>query len=192
MTTPAAKDRTGRTRWRRRAGRGGPAAGGAALLALLALTAAGCGGSGESSGASPAPSRPDGRSASSAPPAASPSPSVTASDGDDIRACEDGRCEVLVTEPVTVRFEGPAGQVKLSVTEVGRNGIGYTATGAGGGEVSGETSGAGNGCTAVLTPGGGTGFCGPTGTPPRGRAGAVVIHLEPGGDGAAVLRIVSG
>ncbi|WP_437013582.1 hypothetical protein [Streptomyces sp. enrichment culture] len=167
-------------------------AGSAVLLALLALTAAGCGGSGESPGASPAPSRPDGRSTSGPPPAASPSPSVTASDGDDLRACEDGRCEVLVTEPVTVRFEGPAGPVRLSVTRVGRNGIAYTATGAGGGQVSGETSGAGSGCTAVLTPGGGTGFCGPAGTPPRGRAGAAVIHLESGGDGAAVLRIVSG
>ncbi|MEU0743313.1 hypothetical protein [Streptomyces sp. NPDC006134] len=171
-------------------------AGSVVLLALLGLTAAGCGGSGESSGgATPPPSRPDGRSTSGPPPAASPSPSGEAADGDDIGACGDGNCEVLVTEPVTVRFEGPDGPVKLSVTKVGRNEIGYTATsetGAGGGQVSGETSGAGHGCTAVLTSAGGTGFCGPVGAPPRERAGAVVIHLEPGGDGAAVLRIISG
>jgi hypothetical protein len=100
-----------------------------------------------------------------------------------------------VSEPVTIRFEGPDGPTKLSVTKVGKNKVGYqvtSGTAADNSKASGSASGAGSGCTNVLTKNGSSGSCGAAGQAPRKQSGAVVIHLVAGADGTAILRLVSG
>lgn len=54
-----------------------------------------------------------------------PSPTLPrAADGDDILACTDGSCEILVTGEMGIRFDDPAlGVAWLSVTGVGPDGV---------------------------------------------------------------------
>ncbi|GAB2878805.1 hypothetical protein GCM10027074_53840 [Streptomyces deserti] len=169
-----------------------------ALAVLTALTAIGCSGSDQSDGASP---RDEGGSQSrSARPSGSPSadrtasakPSVSAADGQDIRACADGNCEVAVSDPVTVRFQGPAGPATLSVTEVGSNEVEYTVQ-SGSGRSKGGAGGPGQGCITVLRANGSGNSCGGLGDAvrPSAQPGAVVIQMATGEDGTAILHVVS-
>ncbi|NIY63647.1 hypothetical protein SMALB_1586 [Streptomyces malaysiensis] len=169
---------------------------------LTALAVAGCGGSDKEDGA---PSRsgpasasrsaqPSGGSSGDAPASASASakPSVSAADGRDAGACADGNCEIAVSEPVTVRFKGPAGPATLSVTEVGPNKVEYTVKSSGG-RSQGEASGPGQGCITVLRDHGSANSCGRLGKDrPAAQPNAAVIQMTAGEDGTAILHIVSG
>jgi hypothetical protein len=117
-------------------------------------------------------------------------PRATAADGDDIRACADAACEITVSEPVTIPFDGPEGRTELSVTEVGRNKLHYKVTSADG-HSSGSAEGAGWGCFAVLGVDSSSSGCGPAAPAPSAPSGTVVIQLTTGEDGVAVIRIRS-
>ncbi|MFG2584085.1 hypothetical protein [Streptomyces malaysiensis] len=177
---------------------------GLALAVLAALAVAGCGGSDKEDGApshsGPASAsrsaQPSGGSSGDAPASASASasakPSVSAADGRDVGACADGNCEIAVSEPVTVRFKGPAGPATLSVTEVGPNKVEYTVKSSGG-RSQGEASGPGQGCITVLRDHGSANSCGRLGKDrPAAQPNAVVIQMTAGEDGTAILHIVSG
>ncbi|MCC4316265.1 hypothetical protein [Streptomyces malaysiensis] len=175
---------------------------GLALAVLAALAVAGCGGSDKEDGA-PSHSGPASASRSAQPsggssgdaPASAPAsakPSVSAADGRDAGACADGNCEIAVSEPVTVRFKGPAGPATLSVTEVGPNKVEYTVQSSGG-RSQGEASGPGQGCITVLRDHGSANSCGRLGKDrPAAQPNAVVIQMTAGEDGTAILHIVSG
>ncbi|WP_458084784.1 hypothetical protein [Streptomyces malaysiensis] len=184
---------------RARARQAGP---GLALAVLAAVAVAGCGGSDKEDGApshsGPASAsrsaQPSGGSSGDAPASASTSakPSVSAADGRDAAACADGNCEIAVSEPVTVRFKGPAGPATLSVTEVGPNKVEYTVQSSGG-RSQGEASGPGQGCITVLRDHGSANSCGRLGKDrPAAQPNAVVIQMTAGEDGTAILHIVSG
>ncbi|MER7874546.1 hypothetical protein ABTY63_13400 [Streptomyces solisilvae] len=188
---------------RARARQAGP---GLALAVLAAVAVAGCGGSDKEDGApshsGPASAsrsaQPSGGSSGDAPAPASASasasakPSVSAADGRDAGACADGNCEIAVSEPVTVRFKGPAGPATLSVTEVGPNKVEYTVKSSGG-RSQGEASGPGQGCITVLRDHGSANSCGRLGKDrPAAQPNAVVIQMTAGEDGTAILHIVSG
>ncbi|MCM3804854.1 hypothetical protein ND808_03000 [Streptomyces sp. DR7-3] len=186
---------------RARARQAGP---GLALTVLAAVAVAGCGGSDKEDGApshsGPASAsrsaQPSGGSSGDAPASASASasakPSVSAADGRDAGACADGNCEIAVSEPVTVRFKGPAGPATLSVTEVGPNKVEYTVQSSGG-RSQGEASGPGQGCITVLRDHGSANSCGRLGKDrPAAQPNAVVIQMTAGEDGTAILHIVSG
>lgn len=169
---------------------------------LTAVAVAGCGGSDKEDGApshsGPASAsrsaQPSGGSSGDAPASASASakPSVSAADGRDAAACADGNCEITVSEPVTVRFKGPAGPATLSVTEVGPNKVEYTVKSSGG-RSQGEASGPGQGCITVLRDHGSANSCGRLGKDrPAAQPNAVVIQMTAGEDGTAILHIVSG
>lgn len=152
-----------------------------ALLALLALT--GCGGGPErAAGESPTP-----RAPSSSP----PSPTTTAADGRNTDACADADCEVTVSEPVAIAFQGPAGDAELSVTEVGPDRVHYEVT-AGEGRSSGGADGPGWGCYTVLGEDSSSNGCGPAAPAPDAAPGTVVLHLTTAPDGTATVRISSG
>ena len=168
-------------------------AGAVLLSTLIALAVAGCGDSDWDSGTNSGSTKPRGSRAASPP--ASPSPSVRAADGTNTAACADGNCEIAVSEPVTIRFKGPDGPMKLFVTKVGKNEVGYKVTwgsGAKSGEASGEASGEGFGCTDVLYSGGSSGSCGPMGEPPDRTAGTVVMQLLGQPNGTAILSLAAG
>ncbi|WP_079152881.1 hypothetical protein [Streptomyces malaysiensis] len=190
---------------RARARQAGP---GLALAVLAAVAVAGCGGSDKEDGApshsGPASAsrsaQPSGGSSGDAPASASASastsasakPSVSAADERDAGACADGNCEIAVSEPVTVRFKGPAGPATLSVTEVGPNKVEYTVQSSGG-RSQGEASGPGQGCITVLRDHGSANSCGRLGKDrPAAQPNAVVIQMTAGEDGTAILHIVSG
>ncbi|MFB6556356.1 hypothetical protein [Streptomyces sp. NPDC056405] len=176
---------------------------GLVLAALLALvTATGCDGSDEPAGT---PSRGDqgakpGATHLPSPPldssadhTATTRPSVSAADGRDLGACADGDCQVLVSEPVTVRFRGPSGAAAtLHVTKVGPNEVAYTVK-SGHGQSKGSARGPGQGCITVLRSNGSGNSCGGLGdgARPSARPDAVVIQAVTGEDGTAVLAIVS-
>ncbi|MGI5348027.1 hypothetical protein ACQEU8_07500 [Streptomyces sp. CA-250714] len=115
---------------------------------------------------------------------------MTAADGSDPEACADGNCEIAVSDPVTVRFKIPDGPAKLSLTEVGKNRVGYKVT-ASGSRTSGEASGKGSGCTAVFRSGGSSSSCGVAGESPEKVDRAVVLQVVAGADGTALVRLVS-
>ncbi|MEU0926353.1 hypothetical protein [Streptomyces malaysiensis] len=175
---------------------------GLALAVLAAVAMAGCGGSDKEDGA-PSHSGPasasrsaqsSGGSSGDAPASApaSAKPSVSAADGRDAAACANGNCEIAVSEPVTVRFKGPAGPATLSVTEVGPNKVEYTVQSSGG-RSQGEASGPGQGCITVLRDHGSANSCGRLGKDrPAAQPNAVVIQMTAGEDGTAILHIVSG
>lgn len=155
-----------------------------ALAVLTAITTAACNGSDTPDAAPPAPTE---RTTTSP----APSPSVSAADGRNTAACTDGNCEIAVTEPVTIRFQGPAGQATLSVTEVGPNKIEY-AVKSGNGQSKGGASGPGSGCITVLRKNGSGNSCGGlSSTRPSAQPDAVVIQATTGADGTALLRMVS-
>ncbi|WP_217141278.1 hypothetical protein [Streptomyces sp. AC627_RSS907] len=121
-------------------------------------------------------------------------PQAAAADGTDIGACADGDCEVLVSEPVTVRFRGPSGAVAtLHLTEVGPDEVAYTVK-SGSDQYKGSARGSGAGCVTVLRGTGSGNSCGVLGggVRPSPRPDAVVIRAAPGEDGTALLHIVSG
>ncbi|MDT0612924.1 hypothetical protein [Streptomyces lancefieldiae] len=155
---------------------------GLVLAALLTLpTAAGC------------DDDPD-ELRSFADPTAPTRPQAEAADGTDIGACADGDCELLVSEPVTVRFRDPSGAVvTLHVTEVGPDEVAYTVK-SGSGQTKGSARGSGAGCVTVLRTTGTGNSCGVLGD--RGRPNpqpdAVVIQAAPAEDGTAHFDIVSG
>ncbi|MBL3668249.1 hypothetical protein JL475_20065 [Streptomyces sp. M2CJ-2] len=179
MSMEATAHRAGTTRMR----------GAVALRGLAALTAgalAGCGGPGGVGAQSP-----DGDRASE-PRSASAQPSVSAADGHDTGACSDGNCEIAVFEPVTIRFDGPAGATTLSVTEVGPDRIEY-ALKSGNGRSKGGAEGPGQVCLIVLRSNGSSTSCGGEGDgrPPSAQPDAVVIRAATGEDGTALLHVVS-
>ncbi|MFC8099609.1 hypothetical protein [Streptomyces sp. NPDC057363] len=166
-----------------------------ALTAPAVLAVAACDGPDQTDAAPPPSSSPE-RPTTSRPPATQsaaeePAPSVSAADGHDPRACADGNCEITVSRPVTVRFQGPGGPATLSVTEVGPDRIEY-AVKSGGGRTEGGASGPGQGCLTVLRENGGGNSCGGlSGTRPSAQPGSVVIQATTGTDGTALLHIVS-
>ncbi|MDQ8705490.1 hypothetical protein RCO28_23760 [Streptomyces sp. LHD-70] len=158
---------------------------GAVLLAAVTLTA--CGGSTDDGKAlSPSP-----KTSPTPRPTPSPTPSLTAEDGHDIKACADADCEVLISEPVEVSFDGPGGKAALSVTEVGPDKVAYTVKSANG-RSRGSASGPGQGCLTVLRENGSGNSCGRVGTAaPEAQPDAVVVQLAAGEDGTALLHLVS-
>ncbi|MFJ5262408.1 hypothetical protein ACIQAC_18270 [Streptomyces sp. NPDC088387] len=169
---------------------------GIALAVLLTLAGAACGGS-DDSGTDDA-ARDDSTPGSAAPSAHSPSPTptptptVTAADGRDVTACSDAECEVLVSRPVTVRFEGPGGAATLAVTKVGPNEVEYTVKSSNG-QSKGGASGPGQGCLTVLrTNGSGNSCGGVAGAPPSPEPDTVLIQLAGGADGTAILHMRTG
>lgn len=167
------------------------------LAALTALTVSGCGGPDEPDaapqrGAGAAESRSaDSSGSPSGGRTASAEPSVPAADGDDVRACSDGNCEIAVSDPATVRFKGPDGPATLSVTEVGPNKVEYTVK-SGSGRSKGGAGGPGQGCMTVLRDNGSGNSCGGLGDArPSAQPGAVVIQVAAGEDGTALLHVVS-
>ncbi|MFD3484321.1 hypothetical protein [Streptomyces sp. NPDC058665] len=169
------------------------------LAALAALTVAGCGGSdktdgaGGTGGADTAPSAEPGTSKSPSARPTSARPSVSAADGSDVGACEDGNCEIAVSEPVTFPFKGQSGPATLAVTEIGKNKIEYTIK-SGNGRSQGGATGPGQGCITVLRPNGSGNSCGGLGAAerPDKEPGAVVIQVATGENGTAIVHIVSG
>ncbi|MHC3455595.1 hypothetical protein [Streptomyces prasinus] len=171
------------------------------VLALVAL--AGCGGFGEEDAGTWGETRPSAsRSGADAPPVFSSAPSSgpaggpgpeSAADGRDPAACADGDCEITVSGPVTIRFDGPAGRTAVSVSEVGPDRIEYEVESGNGRSASG-TEGRGHSCRTVLRAGGSNTSCGAIGDdgPAGARPGTVVVQVAPGEDGTALLRIVSG
>ncbi len=176
---------------------------GLVLSALLALaTTTGCDNSAEPAGtpssgdegAKPsATHRPSPPPGSSADHTGASHPSLSAADGRDIGACADGDCQILVSEPVTVRFKGPSGAAAtLKVTKVGPNEVAYTVK-SGHGQSRGSARGPGQGCITVLRSNGSGNSCGGLGdgARPSVQPGAVVIQAATGEVGTAILDIVS-
>ncbi|MFE0812240.1 hypothetical protein ACFW34_32925 [Streptomyces sp. NPDC058848] len=174
-----------------------------AVAALLSLvTATGCGDSGGADGAPSNGARTTKPGASRLfPPAPShpatarrSQPAPSAADGRDLDACKDGDCQVLVTEPVTIRFREPTGAaVTLEVTEVGPNEVAF-AVKSPQSQSKNSVRGPGQGCITVLRRHGSGTSCGGVDSDharPSPRADAVVIQVVAGEDGTAVLDIVS-
>ncbi|MBP2473199.1 hypothetical protein JOF53_002071 [Crossiella equi] len=65
------------------------------------------------------------------PPPVAPPPLPVAKDGTNLRACLDGTCEVLITKPATVRFNGKhgVGSLHVEVTPEGVDFSGATSSG---------------------------------------------------------------
>ncbi|GAB2755970.1 hypothetical protein GCM10027072_62570 [Streptomyces bullii] len=120
-------------------------------------------------------------------------PSAATADGRDAGACADGTCEIAVSEPVTFRFQGPAGPATLSVTEVGPDKVAYTVK-SGDSRSKIGTLGPGQECVTVLRGNGGGTSCGRSGDTgrPSPQPDAVVIRAATGEDGTAILHLVSG
>ncbi|WP_217164800.1 hypothetical protein [Streptomyces sp. AC512_CC834] len=172
-----------------------------ALAALMALTAAACSTSPDTPDTDAAPSSPPERptatgSATQPPPPEhtrkTEPPAPSAADGQNTDACTDGNCEITVTKPVTIRFQGPDGTAAtLSVTEVGPDKIEYEVK-SGNGQSKGGASGPGQGCITVLRSNGSGNSCGGLAdTRPSAQPDAVVIQATTGANGTARLHIVS-
>ncbi|MGC9495193.1 hypothetical protein [Streptomyces sp. WG7] len=163
-----------------------------ALAVLTVLTVAACGGPDEPDAAPASP--PDRPTASrSAPQSASaePGPSVSAADGHDADACTDGNCEIAVTKPVTIHFQGPGGPATLSVTEVGPNKIEYSVK-SGNGQSKGGASGPGQGCVMTLRENGSGTSCGALShTRPSPQPDSVVMQATTTEHGSVLLRLIS-
>ncbi|MFG3078152.1 hypothetical protein [Streptomyces sp. NPDC048225] len=176
-----------RTRTRTRPG---PSPARTALTALVVLTAvatAACSNAPESD-EKPAPRN---RPTTSRPAPEPPAPS--AADGSDVNACADGDCEITVTEPVTIPFQGPAdgSRATLSVTAVGPDEIEYEVK-SGHNRSQGSASGPGQGCLTYLRANGSGNSCGPLdATRPSPQPDAVVIQATTATNGTALLHIVS-
>ncbi|MFI8306060.1 hypothetical protein ACIF80_21970 [Streptomyces sp. NPDC085927] len=180
---------------------------GRVVTVFTAVALTGCGGFDERGTGTPDDARLSAsRSGADAPPApwSTPSsepagdtgpakPSAPAADGRDPAACADGDCEITVSGPVTIRFDGPAGSTTLSVSEVGPDRIEYEVT-SGNGRSAGGAEGRGQSCRTVLRAGGSGTSCGGIGDdgPPGARPGTVIVQVAPGADGTALLRVVSG
>ncbi|MFC5958621.1 hypothetical protein ACFP51_30550 [Streptomyces pratens] len=200
MSGRATAHRAGRARGRR-------VVAGRAIMVFTAVALAGCGGFDERGTGTPDDTRPSAsRSGADAPPASlsTPSsepaggtgpakPSVSAADGRDPAACADGDCEIAVSGPVTIRFDGPVGSTTVSVSEVGPDRIEYEVK-SGNGRSAGGAEGRGQSCRTVLRAGGSGTSCGGIGDdgPPSARPGTVVVQVTPGEGGTALLHIVSG
>lgn len=138
-----------------------------ALLAALAL--AGCGDDSDSGAEAP-----------------------TAADGTDYTACEDGECEVAVSEPTDIVFLTAEGDVTLSITEVTENGIELSTTFP---TSSGENSGTLGGlCESLISANFTSSSCYGGGTLPEPdpAPGELVLQLLGMNDGAAILRLAMG
>jgi hypothetical protein len=157
----------------------------AACLLIIVLAVAGCG---ASDGAPARHPRPQSDSATPV-----PSPTVTAADGTDVSACDDGNCEILVSGPVVIHPHRHGGITKLSVTEVGSSGLGYkteSIEGSGTGDI-------GPGCTVTVTQYGEGSECtlGQNGSPqppPQKQTGVLTMQITAATKDGVVLRLVSG
>lgn len=113
-------------------------------------------------------------------------------DGTDYSACADGNCEVAVSEPTEIEFDGSTGPGTLAVTDVLDDGIALDVTLSGGGG-SGELKGR---CTSNFSAGGGSMDCPAdlesTPEPPEPPAGVLSVQLAGFADGTAVLRLALG
>jgi hypothetical protein len=148
----------------------------AALLSVLAL--AGCGSDSDSS-ADPATET-------------SPAEALTAADGIDYTACDDGRCEVAVTEPRAFEFESEHGSMTYNVTEVTDGEISIEVIGPGG-----VARGAGlyGPCEAVISATSVESGCDPdsdTPSEPAPEPGVLVVQLLEVNEGEAILRFTLG
>lgn len=70
----------------------------------------------------------------------SPSPKPSAADGTDLKACVDGDCEVLVSEPEDLRLDGRSGVSELSITEIESETVSFDAASASGGSLQATVS----------------------------------------------------
>jgi hypothetical protein len=73
------------------------------LVPAVLLASSACAGGGD---AGPAPTPSGSSAATSAPPSSAPSATVTAADGEDASACEDGRCQILVRKQSDFALDG--------------------------------------------------------------------------------------
>ena len=146
----------------------GPAVG--SLLVALALT--GCGSDAD-----------DGSDTPEEPP-------PSAADGTDYTACDDGTCEVAVSE----RTEFVFGEMTLTITAVTEDGIETRTYSPGGGVGSGSLSG--GYCVSYMTPNGATASCygEGDGEPPEPdpAAGELALELLDVTDGTAIIRLTMG
>ncbi|MGJ3562182.1 hypothetical protein ACR6C2_44445 [Streptomyces sp. INA 01156] len=116
---------------------------------------------------------------------------MPAADGHDTAACSDGNCEIAVSEPVTVRFDGLARH--HPVRDRGRPGPDRVRTEVRQRPVQERSRRPGQVCLTVLRSHGSSTSCGGKGDgrPPAARPGAVVIRAATGEDGTALLHVVS-
>ncbi|MCC3762901.1 hypothetical protein K3N28_07425 [Glycomyces sp. TRM65418] len=149
----------------------------AACSLVAALALAGCGDDSASD------SDPDAGAASSDAP--------TAADGTDYSACDDGECEVAVSEPTDFVFTTAEGEVTLSITDVTENGIEISTAFPGAGQSTGSLGGL---CESVLTSTSSSSACYGGGTlpPPEPEPGILVLQLLGMNEGAAILRMAMG
>ncbi|MDQ0761985.1 hypothetical protein [Streptomyces canus] len=122
-------------------------AGVAVVLALMAVLS-GCGGNGgrdDGSGEGAEPSSPRtslsasdaGAPSASERPPTSPSPTSTptsgsaAADGTDVGACFDGRCEITVSKPMTIKTDSRLGVSDLRITQITDDAVVLQSSGSG-------------------------------------------------------------
>jgi hypothetical protein len=160
-----------------------------ALLAVLATAACGA-----EPGSDPVEDTSEATASASATESASPEPEeLTAADGTDYAACDDGSCEVLVSGEVEFAFD----DYTLTVT-ISADGI-ETHTASSDNTRSGSSSMSGPGiseayCVAYLTAAGNTMQCYPDTEPdeapaPEAEAGVLVLEMLDFLDGTAVIRM---
>lgn len=153
----------------------------AALLALVAL--AGCG------------SDPDNGSGTESPTTAAttePAEALTAADGSDYTACDDGRCEVLITEPVELVFDTADGALTLNIGEVSQKGISIKVANESGSASGTALTGV---CEAVITGINLSSRCNTgdlTTAEPQPEPGVLVLQTLDMTEDTAVLRITLG
>lgn len=146
------------------------------LLAVLA--AAGCAAESEPDAAA------DESATASQSPSATPSEAPSAADGTDYAVCEQGECEVELSERVEFVFDMPDGELTLAVLPTDE-GIEWATS-------SGPYSGGGSmtaGCIAVVSRNGGGPTCYGAGTPdpPEPSAGTIVMEVLDVTDGTVIL-----
>ncbi|MCX4884241.1 hypothetical protein [Streptomyces sp. NBC_00847] len=121
--------------------------GAAVALALMAVLS-GCGGNGgrddgSGEGAEPSTSRTSSRASDagappeSVQPPASMSPTISptsgsaTADGTDAGACFDGRCEIAVSKPMTIKIDGRLGVSDLRITQITDDAVVLQSSGSG-------------------------------------------------------------
>ncbi|THV40891.1 hypothetical protein [Glycomyces buryatensis] len=123
--------------------------------------------------------------------ASDPAP-LDPADGTDYTACADGNCEVAISEPTDIEFDGSTGPGTLAVIDILDDGLALQVTLPGGGGDS-ELKGR---CTLHFSAGGGSMDCPAdleaTPEPPEPAAGVLSVQLAGMTDGTAILRLALG
>jgi hypothetical protein len=152
----------------------------AAPALFTALAAAGCGSDGAE----------DGAGASGAASSEAPSQAPTAADGTDYSACDDGACEVAITQPPV---EFAFADFTLTITAVTDNGIEYEKVGTDSGTGTGSMGGV---CFSTMSAESTSTQChgGIEGEAPQPdpEPSTVELQLLAVADGTAIIRIAEG